>query len=72
MKPFGVNLNAYTGFDVEQNNDAHRKFKVVDNVRISKCKEIFAENFIPNSSEEESVIKKVKKNCNIDIYNKIP
>ena len=61
MKSFDVKLNAYMGFDVEQNNDTHRKFKVVDHVRISKCKKIFAENFIPNWSEEESVIKKVEK-----------
>ena len=61
VKPFDVKSNTYIGFNVEQNNGAHPKFKVGDHVRISKCKEIFAKDFISNWSEEESVIKKIKK-----------
>ena len=59
VKPFDVKSNTYIGFNVEQNNGAHPKFKVGDHVRISKCKEIFAKDFISNWSEEESVIKKI-------------
>ena len=59
VKPFDVKSNTYIGFNVEHNNGAHPKFKVGDHVRISKCKEIFAKDFISNWSEEESVIKKI-------------
>ena len=41
-------------------NDKDPKFKVVDHVRISKCKNIFAKGYTPNWSEEVFVIKKVK------------
>ena len=41
-------------------NDKDPKFKVVDHVRISKCKNIFAKGYTPNWSEEIFVIKKVK------------
>ena len=37
-----------------------KKFKVGNYVRISKYKNIFAKGYIPNSSEEVFVIKKVK------------
>ena len=36
------------------------KFKVGDNIRISKYKNIFAKGYFPNWSEELFVIKKVK------------
>ena len=58
MKPFDVKSNTYIDFDVEQNNDAHPKFKVSDHVRISKLKDIFEKDLIPNWSEEVSVIQK--------------
>ena len=41
-------------------NDKDPKFKVGDNVRISKYKNIFAKRYTPNCSEEVFVIKKVK------------
>ena len=41
-------------------NDKNPKFKVVDHVRISKYKNIFAKRYTPNRSEEVFVIKKVK------------
>ena len=36
------------------------KFKVGDNVTISKCKNIFAKGYTPNWSEEDFVISKIK------------
>ena len=36
------------------------KFKIGDNVRISKYKNVFAKGYTPNWSEETFVIKKVK------------
>ena len=41
-------------------NDKNLKFKVGDNVRISKHKNVFAKGYTPNWSEEVFVIKKVK------------
>ena len=41
-------------------NDKNPKFKVGDNVRISKRKNVFAKGYTPNWSEEVFVIKKVK------------
>ena len=41
-------------------NNKDPKFKVVDRVRISKYKNIFAKGYTPNWSEEVFVIKKVK------------
>ena len=41
-------------------NDKDRKCKVGDNVKISENKNIFAKGYIPNWSEENFVIKKVK------------
>ena len=40
-------------------NDKNPKFKVGDNVRISKRKNVFAKGYTPNWSEEVFVIKKV-------------
>ena len=42
------------------NNKEDPKFKVGDNVRISKYKNIFVKGFVPNWTEEVIVIKKVK------------
>ena len=36
------------------------KFKIGDHVRISKCKNILAEGYTPNWSEEIFVIKRIK------------
>ena len=41
-------------------NDKNPKFKVGDNVRISKHKNVFAKGYTSNWSEEVFVIKKVK------------
>ena len=41
-------------------NDKDSKFKIGDIVRISKYKDIFANGYVLNCSEEDFVIKKVK------------
>ena len=59
MKPVDVKDNTYIDFKKEV-NDKDPKFKVGDNVRISKYENIFAKGYMPNWSEEAFVIKKVK------------
>ena len=59
MKPIDLKDNTYISTDKEINNKSP-KFKVGDHVRISKCKNVFAEGYTPNRSEEVFVIKKVK------------
>ena len=59
MKPVDVKSNTYTNVSKEI-NDKNPKFKVGDNVRISKHKNVFAKGYTPNWSEEVFVIKKVK------------
>ena len=44
-------------------NDKNPKFKVGDNVRISKHKNVFAKGYTSNWSEEVFVIKKLKMLC---------
>ena len=43
------------------------KFKIVDNVRILKYKNMFAIGYVPNWSKEVFLIKKVKKTVVLDI-----
>ena len=57
MKPIDVKDNTYINTD-KKTNDKDPKFKVNDQVRISKYKNIFAKGYTPNWSEEVSVIKK--------------
>ena len=59
MKPVDVQDNTYIDFK-KIVNDKNSKSKVGDHVRISKCKNIFAKGYTPNSSEEVFVTKKVK------------
>ena len=59
MKPVDVQDNTYIDFK-KIVHDKNSKSKVADHVRISKCKNIFAKGYTPNSSEEVFVIKKVK------------
>ena len=56
MKPIDVKDNTYINTSKEINKDP--KFKVGDRVRISKYKNIFAKEYMPNWSEEVFVIKK--------------
>ena len=58
-KPVDVKDNTYIDFKKEF-NDKDLKFKVGDNVRISKYKNIFAKGYTPNWSEEVFVIRKIK------------
>ena len=59
MKPADVKDSTYIDFKKES-NDKNPKFKVGDHVRISNYKNIFAKGYMPNRSEEISVIKKIK------------
>ena len=59
MKPADVKDNICIDF-YKYTNDKDPKFKVSDHVRISKYKNIFAQGYTPNWSEEVFVIKKVK------------
>ena len=59
MKPVYVKDNTYIDFKKEVNHK-DPKFKVGDNVRISKYNNIFAKGYMPNLLEEFFVIKKVK------------
>ena len=59
IKPVDVNPTMHIDFNKENNKEGP-KFKVGDQIRISKCKNIFAKVYISNWSEEAFVIKKVK------------
>ena len=59
MKPVNVKDNTYISFKKEV-NDKNLKFKIGDQVRISKYKNIFAKGYMPNWSEEIFIIKKIK------------
>ena len=59
MEPIDFKDNTYIDFK-KQINDKDLKFKVGNQVRISKYKSIFAKGYTPNWSEEVFVIKKVK------------
>ena len=59
MKPIQVEDNSYIN-SIKEVNDKDPKFKVGDDVRISKYKNIFAKRYTSNWSEEVFVIKKIK------------
>ena len=59
MRPVDVISNTYINSSKEI-NDKDPKFNIGDIVRISKYKNIFANGYVPNWSEEVFVIKKVK------------
>ena len=67
MKHVDVKLSTYTNF-MKENNEKDPKFKVGDFIRISKYKNIFGKGCTPNFSEEVFMIKKVLKNCAVDLY----
>ena len=62
MKPINIKDNTYINFEKEVNNK-DPKFKVVDYVRISKYKNIFAKGYMPNWSEKVFISSKIKNNC---------
>ena len=53
-----IDVKSSTYIDFNKKNNKDRKFKVGDHLRISKYKNIFANGYIPNWSEEVFVIKK--------------
>ena len=59
MKPIEVKDNTYID-SIKEVNDKDPKFKIVDHVRISRYKNIFAKGYTPNWSEEVFVIKEDK------------
>ena len=59
MKPTDVTDDSYAEYN-ENFNKKDPKFKVCDNVRISKYKNIFAKRYTPNWWEEIFVISKIK------------
>ena len=59
MKPVDVKSSTDIDFDKE-NNEKDPKFKVGEDVEISKYKNISAKDYVPNQSEKVFVIKKVK------------
>ena len=61
MKPIDVTDDSYAEYN-EDFNKKDPKFKVGDQVRISKYKNIFAKGYAPNCSEEFFVVSKIKLN----------
>ena len=59
MNPVNVKYSTYSDFN-KQNNDKDPKYKIGENVKISKYKNIFAKVSAPDWSEEVFVIKKIK------------
>ena len=57
MKPVDWKLSIYIYFNKE-NKKEDPEFQVSDNVRISKYKNIFGKDYVPNWSDEGFVIKK--------------
>ena len=59
MKPIDVKSDSFAEYN-EESDEKDPKFKVNDNVRISKYKNIFAKGYAPKWSEEIFVVKKTK------------
>ena len=59
MKPIDVTNDSYAENN-ENFNERDSKFKIDDNVRISKYKNILDKGYTPNWSEEVFVISKIK------------
>ena len=59
MKPIDVKDNTYINIGKDA-NDNDPKFKVGDQIRTSKHKNIFAKGYTPNWSEEMFVVKEIK------------
>ena len=62
MKPVDVKLSTNIDFGIEY-NDKYSKFKVVDHVRTSTCKDIFAKSSAPDWDKVVFVVKKIKILC---------
>ena len=66
MKPVDIKSNTYIDSSKES-NEKDPKLKISYIVRIPKYKIIFGKVCNPNWSEEIFMIKKVKKNCAVDL-----
>ena len=60
IKPIEVANDYYAEYNEDPSNKKYPKFKVGDHVRISKYKNIFAEGYTPNWSEEVFIINNIK------------
>ena len=60
IKPIEVTNDYYAEYNEDLSNKKNLKFKVGDNVKISKYKNIFAKGYTPNWSVEVFVINKIK------------
>ena len=60
MKPIDVKNCSFAEYN-EKSNEKDPKFKINDHARISKYKNIFAKEYVPNCSEE--------KHCALDLCN---
>ena len=59
MKPTEVTSDSFAECN-EKSNKKSPKFKVNDNVRISKYKNIFAKGYVPSWSDEVVIVSKIK------------
>ena len=71
MKSADVNSSSYIDKAVET-NDKDPKFEVGNHVRIQKYKEILAKGYKANCLEEDFVIRKRQKQCNMDMSHRRP
>ena len=67
MKRTDSNSQSYAEYN-EDSNKNDPKFKVANNVRISKYKNIFSEGYAPNSSDKVFLISKIKRNSSMDLF----
>ena len=69
IKMKAVDVNSTTSIDFsKENNKEHPKFKVGNDVRISKYKSIFVKGYTQDWSELVFVIRKVKTYCAVGMY----
>ena len=59
MKPKDITNDSFAEY-IQESNKKDPKFRVGDNVRISKCKNVFSKGYIPNWSEEVFVVNKIQ------------
>ena len=75
MKPVGFTSNSYAEYN-EDSNEKDPKHKVGDHVRITKYRNIFANGYFQNRSEQVFVVSKIKNkvpwNCVIHDLNGEP
>ena len=75
MKPVDVTSNSYAEYN-EDSNEKDPKQKVGDHVRITKYRNIFANGYFQNRSEQVFVVSKIKNkvpwNCVITDLNGEP